>query len=178
MEYKMISSFQDRLIELLDLTKLSQKEFSDKLDVSRTIIHRYIHRGDNPRADRIIKIANTFNVSPLWLMGCDVSINSTVTPKDVVHNIPLLEDIFVDNLFSIKNYKGIISNIIDLDVNFQYFYYDMEDKQILVQIKSKYEMNDVVVFTVDKEIKFSTLKDIKNNCYKIIGKLVCISFKN
>lgn len=178
MEYKMDSNFQNRLIELIELSKLNQKEFSDKLDTPRSIINRYIHRGDNPKADRIIQIANTFNVNPLWLMGCDVSMNSIVTPKDVVHSIPLLENIFIDNLFSIKNYKGVISNIVDLDINYQYFYYDMDDKQILVQIKTEYEMNDVVVFTISNEVKFSILKDIKDNNYKIIGKLMCISFKN
>lgn len=179
MEYKMISNFQNRLIELIELSKLNQKEFADKIDTSKSIINRYVHRGDNPKADRIIHIANTFNINPLWLMGCDVPINGTVIAENIVYQIPLLNDICcLENLFSIKNYKGMISNIIDLDINYQYFYYDMDNKRFLVQIKSEYDLDDVVISIYNgNEIKIITLKEIDNTDYKIVGKLICVSIE-
>lgn len=177
MEYEMISNFQNRLIELLKLSKLNQTEFSNKLDIPKSIINRYIHRGDNPKPDRIVQIANIFNVNPLWLMGCNVPINSTVVQENIVYQIPLIKDIFSNNLFSIKNYKGMVSNIMNIDINYQYFYYEMDNKRFLIQVKSEYDLDDVVISVDKNEVKIAILKEIDTNDWKIIGKLVYVSIK-
>lgn len=177
MEYKMVSTFQKRFIELLKIFNLTQKEISDKTNIPKSIINRYIHRGDNPKAERIVHISNTFNINPLWLMGCDVPINSTVVLENIVYQIPLLDDIFAKNLFSIKNYKGLISNITNIDINYQYFSYEMDNKRFLIQVKSEYDLNDVVISVNTDKIKIATLKEIDTINYKILGKLVSVSIK-
>ncbi len=175
MEYKVVDTFQNRLIKLIQISGLSQIEFSKKVDLSRSLINRYIHRGDNPKGDRIVQIANTFSINPLWLMGVDVPINSIVTSKNVTYDIPILEDLSIENIFSIKNYNGVYSNIIDLNTDYQYFYYEDDDKRYLIQSKKKYNNEDTIVILNEKEIETKLYKNISDDI--VIGKLISIIYK-
>lgn len=175
MDYKIVDTFQNRLIKLIQISGLSQIEFSKKVDLSRSLINRYIHRGDNPKGERIVQIANSFQINPLWLMGADVPINSIVTSKNVIYDIPILKDLSVENLFSIKNYNGVYSNILDLNTDYQYFYYEDNNKRYLIQSKKKYNTNDIVV-TLNKK-KIDTKSFMENNNDIIIGKLISVIYK-
>ena len=176
MEYKIVDTFQKRLVELIKFSGLSQIEFSKKVELSRSLINRYVHRGDHPKGERIVQIANCFQINPLWLMGVDVPMNSIVTPKDIVYDIPVIKDITEQNLFSIKNYNGICSNIVTLDTNYQYLYYDESDTRYLIQIKKTYNENENVVTLNKNKIKIETYKNISSEI--VIGKLISIIYKN
>lgn len=175
MEYKMVSDFNERIKELHVKSGLNQQDFANKIGIIKSLLNRYLHRGDKPKYDKIIQISNNLNINPLWLMGCDVPINSIITPKDTINNIPLLENIkFDENIFSIKNIKGTDSNIINLDINYEYFYYQLENNKILVQIKSEYKPEElVVIINTNNDIKINLLSEIDDIDYKIIGKLIC-----
>lgn len=179
MEYKMVSDFNERIKELHVKSGLNQQDFANKIGIIKSLLNRYLHRGDKPKYDKIIQISNNLNINPLWLMGCDVPINSIITPKDAINNIPLLENIkFDENIFSIKNIKGTDSNIISLDINYEYFYYQLEDKKILVQIKSEYKPEElIVVINTNNIIKITLLNEINNTEYKILGKLIATIIK-
>lgn len=174
MEYKMISNFSERIKELHIKSGLNQQDFANKIGVIKSLLNRYINRGDKPKYDKIIQISNNLSINPLWLMGCDVPMNSIVTPKNTINNIPLLENIkYSEDIFSIKNIKGTESNIIDLDINYQYFYYELDDKKILIQIKPNYSKDDVIaIINSNNETKITVLNEINDTDYKILGKLI------
>ena len=175
MEYKVVDTFQNRLIKLIQISGLNQIEFSKKVDLSRSLINRYIHRGDNPKGDRIVQIANAFSVNPLWLMGIDVPIQSIVTSKNIIYDIPILKDLSAENLFSIKNYNGVYSNILELNTDYQYFYYEEDDKRYLIQTNKRYNNDDTMVILNKKKIDTALFKDINNGI--IIGKLISVIYK-
>ena len=93
MEYKMVSNFSERIKELHIKSGLNQQDFANKIGVIKSLLNRYINRGDKPKYDKIIQISNNLGINPLWLMGCDVPMHSIVTPKNTINNIPLLENI-------------------------------------------------------------------------------------
>lgn len=175
MEYRIVDTFQNRLIEAIKISGLNQKDFSDLVGLSKSLINRYVHRGDNPKPERIIQIANKLQVNPLWLMGVDVPMNSIVTPKSVIYDIPVIKDITKDNLFAIKNYNGVHSNILSLDTDYQYFYYEEDPKRYLIQIMEDYKKDDVLVTLTKGKINLIFGNDIKDNT--IIGKLISIEYK-
>lgn len=179
MEYKIVSDFNERIKELHIKSGLNQQDFANKIGIIKSLLNRYIHRGDKPKYDKIIQISNNLGVNPLWLMGCDVPINSTVTPKNTINNIPILENIKYDeNIFSVKNIKGTDSNIIELDINYEYFYYQLDTSKILVQIKSAYKPDEsIVIITNDNKIKITALDKLEDAEYKILGKVIFTTTK-
>lgn len=59
----------DRLKELREGERLTQKDLAERLGISEIQVHRYETGGAEPRADAVIKMAEYFNVSTDYLLG-------------------------------------------------------------------------------------------------------------
>jgi len=60
-----------RLKQLLDETGMTQQELADKSGVHKSKISKYIKGEYCPKADAAQKMAEVFNVSPVWIMGVE-----------------------------------------------------------------------------------------------------------
>lgn len=67
-----ITDSKHRLKELLNESGDTQNEMARKTGLTKSAISNYINGTREPRQDAILKISNTYNVNPAWLMGCDV----------------------------------------------------------------------------------------------------------
>lgn len=67
-----ITDSKHRLKELLNESGDTQNEMARKTGLTKSAISNYINGTRDPRQDAILKISNTYNVNPAWLMGCDV----------------------------------------------------------------------------------------------------------
>lgn len=79
-----ITDSKHRLKELLNESGDTQNEMARKTGLTKSAISNYINGTRVPRQDAILKISNTYNVNPAWLMGCDVLKDSI---KDLEKNI-------------------------------------------------------------------------------------------
>lgn len=66
MIYKTIG---DRLKYSLEIRKLTQKEFAQRINVTESAISRYINDERVPRADTLVSICRELGVSADWLLG-------------------------------------------------------------------------------------------------------------
>lgn len=67
-----ITDSRNRLKELLNESGDTQNEMARKTGLTKSAISNYINGTREPRQDAVLKISNTYNVNPAWLMGCDV----------------------------------------------------------------------------------------------------------
>lgn len=80
-----------RIKELLELLQITQSEFCNKTGIAKSALSNYLNGDRTPRLDQIDKIAETYNISPSWLLGYDVPIeldkkSDNETPY-IKHNI-------------------------------------------------------------------------------------------
>lgn len=66
-----VSNFGKRLRILLDLNNMSANELAIKLDISKSLISRYLSNQAVAKQDRIDQIARFFHVSHAWILGYD-----------------------------------------------------------------------------------------------------------
>lgn len=59
----------DRLKYSLEIRKMTQREFAERLDMTEPTISRYIKGTRQPNADTIIAICRVLGVSADWLLG-------------------------------------------------------------------------------------------------------------
>lgn len=78
-----ISNSQERLIELLSITGDTQSDMVKKTGIEKSAISNYIRGKRVPRQDKILMIANAYNVNPSWLMGLDVPMTDAKHQKDL-----------------------------------------------------------------------------------------------
>lgn len=64
-----MSNISETLAELILLNGYTQKTFSEKANITRVCISRYIHHGTSPTIDILIRIADFFNCSTDFLLG-------------------------------------------------------------------------------------------------------------
>ena len=74
---------KDRIKEGLRIRNMSAIELSRKSGISKSSISQYMSGFAVPKANRIYEIANALNVSPTWLLGYDVPIESSITLTDL-----------------------------------------------------------------------------------------------
>lgn len=67
-----ISEFKERLQILMAERNLNQSEVAEKTGIPNATISRYLSGQQDPRADKIGIVAQTFGVDPAWLLGYDV----------------------------------------------------------------------------------------------------------
>ena len=59
----------DRLKYSLNIRKLTQKEFAQRINITESAMSRYISDERVPRADTIVSICRSLGVSADWLLG-------------------------------------------------------------------------------------------------------------
>lgn len=97
----------DRLRQLRQNNNMTLEELGDKLGVSHATIYKY-EKGEiaNMKQSTIEKLANIFGVSPIYIMGLDLT-NPSVKIPDSVKKLPILGTICAgDGIFCEENYEG------------------------------------------------------------------------
>ncbi|MDG4966888.1 helix-turn-helix domain-containing protein [Lactococcus lactis] len=82
-----MESFSERLIHLRHSHNLTQKEVSDALGVVRSSYNRYERGVRTPSNETIVKFANFFKVSPMYMLGFSHLMNGEEFLLDVLENI-------------------------------------------------------------------------------------------
>lgn len=79
----------NRMKEAMKMRKMKQQDLANSTGISKSMISEYCNNRYEPKQTNILKIAKALDVSPTWLMGFDVPIESI---KELDKNI------FVSNL--------------------------------------------------------------------------------
>lgn len=69
---KLVSSFNERLKELMKVKKLKQVDICKATGISKSMLSQYINKGFDAKVSNVKKIAEAYKINPLWLMGFDV----------------------------------------------------------------------------------------------------------
>lgn len=86
-----VTDSRHRIIELMEMLGLSQTQFCNKANLNKSALSNYINGERTPRQDAIAKMADTYGVSPAWLMGYDVPMR--IIDTDSFHISPLEKEI-------------------------------------------------------------------------------------
>lgn len=70
-------SFQQRFEQALASSDLKPSELAEKTGISQATISQYRSGYSKPKQPRLMKLATALGVSPVWLMGLDVSMHDT-----------------------------------------------------------------------------------------------------
>ena len=79
-------TISEKIFAILEQKELSQKEFSEKTEISQSTISDWKRKRTNPSSDKILKICEVLQVSPYELLAEDDSVSSEITAD---HNIVL-----------------------------------------------------------------------------------------
>lgn len=107
--------FAKRLEKLLSDSQISNKEFSKKLGLSHQQIINYTGGNSLPSIQRLLEIAEFFNVSTDYLLGLS---NIKNYESDLIQQLKNNEEIYklVENILSNKNYD-LFKNLVEDEVN-------------------------------------------------------------
>ncbi|MFM1525231.1 MULTISPECIES: helix-turn-helix domain-containing protein [Helcococcus] len=73
--------FKDRFEEILNIRQMNMSELSKKTGINRSSLSEYKSGKFIPKQDKVYIIAKTLNISPSWLMGFDVPMNTQDNEK-------------------------------------------------------------------------------------------------
>ena len=82
-----MESFSERLIHLRHSHNLTQKEVSDSLELVYSNYNRYERGVRIPDNETIVRFANFFKVSPVYMLGFSHVVNGEEFLLDVLENI-------------------------------------------------------------------------------------------
>ncbi|MDN6548484.1 MAG: helix-turn-helix domain-containing protein [Lactococcus lactis] len=82
-----MESFSERLIHLRHSHNLTQKEVSDSLELVYSNYNRYERGVKIPDNETIVRFANFFKVSPIYMLGFSHLMNGEEFLLDVLENI-------------------------------------------------------------------------------------------
>ena len=85
------STFAQRLIDIMKIRNKRQADVTNDTGIPKSALSQYCSGKFEAKQDRIYILANYFNVSEAWLMGCDVPmekgvVHPTVAPKNELTN--------------------------------------------------------------------------------------------
>ena len=95
-------TISEKIFALLEQKELSQKEFSEKTEISQSTISDWKRKRTNPSSDKILKICEVLQVSPYELLAEDDAVCHE-TAAD--HNIVLNND----EIILLENYRNFSS---------------------------------------------------------------------
>ena len=95
-------TISEKIFALLEQKELSQKEFSEKTEISQSTISDWKRKRTNPSSDKILKICEVLQVSPYELLAEDDSVSSEITAD---HNIVLNKN----EITLLENYRNFSS---------------------------------------------------------------------
>ena len=85
-----ISTFSKRLRMLMDLRGVSVSRIVHDLEISKSLMSKYLSGKSAPRQDRFDQLARYFNVSHGWLMGYDCEMYSSDVKSQIIKLIETL----------------------------------------------------------------------------------------
>lgn len=97
-----VATFASRLKEAMELRDVTAADISRNVKVSTAAISRYLKGAYKPKQDRIYSLAKFLRVSPTWLMGFDVDMESKVP-----HN----KKLYVNTAYEKNDYKEALEFI-------------------------------------------------------------------
>lgn len=59
----------ERILQLLDERKITQKDFSEKTGIPQSTISDWRKKGTNPSSEKILIICKVLNITPEWLLS-------------------------------------------------------------------------------------------------------------
>ncbi len=95
-------TISEKIFALLEQKQLSQKEFSEKTEISQSTISDWKRKRTNPSSDKILKICEVLQVSPYKLLAEDDSVSPEIASD---HNIILNKD----EIILLENYRNFSS---------------------------------------------------------------------
>ena len=95
-------TISEKIFALLEQKELSQKEFSEKTEISQSTISDWKRKRTNPSSDKILKICEVLQVSPYELLAEDDSVSSEITAD---YNIVLNKN----EIILLENYRNFSS---------------------------------------------------------------------
>ena len=82
-----MESFSERLIHLRHSNNLTRKQVRESLDINESTYSRWENGTRTPDNETIVRFANFFKVSPLYMLGISHLRNGEEYLLDVVENI-------------------------------------------------------------------------------------------
>lgn len=82
-----VSDFSKRLEFLLNANSQSATSLACELEISKSLISRYLSGQAIPRQTRLDQIARYFHVSHAWLMGYDCNMYESTTKQEILKRI-------------------------------------------------------------------------------------------
>lgn len=109
---KPIDTFKNRLQKALTDKNIKPVELHEKTGISESLISKYLSGNAIARQKKILLIADALNVSPVWLMGYDVSVNENIKIDALgnpVVSLPLLGTVKAGyDYMARENWEGTI----------------------------------------------------------------------
>jgi transcriptional regulator with XRE-family HTH domain len=82
-----MESFSERLIHLRHSINLTRKQVRESLDINESTYNRWENGSRTPDNETIVRFANFFKVSPLYMLGISHLRNGEEYLLDVLENI-------------------------------------------------------------------------------------------
>lgn len=82
-----MESFSERLIHLRHSNNLTRKQVRESLDINESTYNRWENGSRTPDNETIVRFANFFKVSPLYMLGISHLRNGEEYLLDVLENI-------------------------------------------------------------------------------------------
>ena len=76
-----------RLKNAMSIRNMTQAELCQKTKIPKSALSEYLKGLYEPKQDRVLMLAETLNVDPVWLMGFDVPMeptNKKISPHDSI----------------------------------------------------------------------------------------------
>lgn len=114
------ATFAQRLREAMHLRRLNQTDLHDLTGIGKPSISTYLKGEYKAKQDKVDLLATVLDVNPAWLMGYDVSMDSSHSSsiKYTIPNNPLIlaEDQAIYSVKPLSNkQKEVLENIQDLN---------------------------------------------------------------
>ena len=71
-----------RIKKALSIRGMKQSELCEKTKIPKSALSEYISGAYEPKQDRVFLIAQALSVDPVWLMGFDVPMEKTISPRE------------------------------------------------------------------------------------------------
>ena len=99
-----VSDFSKRLEFLLNANSQSATSLASELEISKSLISRYLSGQTIPRHTRLDQIAVFFHVSHAWLIGYDCNMYESVTKTEILKRINKMnEEQLIKLLIALEN---------------------------------------------------------------------------
>ena len=82
-----MESFSERLIHLRHSNNLTRKQVRESLDINESTYNRWENGSRTPDNETIVRFANFFKVSPMYMLGINHLMNGEEFLLDVLENI-------------------------------------------------------------------------------------------